>query len=83
MEIKEAKEIITSLANGVDPITGEVFPEGSAYNHPTVIRSLFTILNNVRFPKKEGKKSIEEKQAQNLVEGKPQNAGIAWTEELR
>ena len=83
MEIKEAKEIVISLANGVDPITGEVFPDDSPYSHPTVIRSLFTILNHVRFPKKEGKKSMEEKQAQNLVEGKPKNAGIAWTEELK
>ena len=83
MEIKKAKEIVISLANGIDPITGEVFPDDSPYNHPIVIRSLFTIVNNVRFPKKEGKKSIEEKQAQNLMEGKPKNAGIAWTEELK
>ena len=83
MEIKKAKEIVTSLANGIDPITGEVFPDDSPYNHPTVIRSLFTIVNNVRIPKKEGKKSIEEKQSQNLSEGKPKNAGIVWTEELK
>ncbi len=83
MEIKKAKEIVISLANGIDPITGEVFPDDSPYNHPTVIRSLFTIVSNVRFPKKEGKKSIEEKQSQNLSEGNPKNAGIAWTEELK
>ena len=74
---------MTSLANGIDPITGEVFPDNSPYNHPVVIRLLFTIVNNVRFPKQKGKKSIEEKQAQNEVEGRPKNTGIAWTEELK
>lgn len=83
MEIQKAEEIVTSLANGIDPITSEVFPDDSPYNHPMVIRSLLTIVSNVRFPKKEGKQTIEEKQAQNLADGKPKNAGMIWTEELK
>ncbi len=83
MEVKEAKEILGSLANGIDPITGEVFPENSPYNHPTVIRALFTILGNIRVPQKRTKLSIEQKQKQNLENGKPKNAGIPWTSEMK
>lgn len=83
MEIEEAKAIVSLLANGIDPITGEVFPNDSSYNHPTVIRALFTVLGNVKIPKKQDKQSIEEKQAQNVVSGKPRNAGLPWTEEIK
>ena len=83
MEIEKAKEIVTLLANGTDPTTGEVFADDSPYNHPIIIRALFTILNHVRIPKKQNKLSVEEKQAQNLASGKPRNTGRAWTEELK
>ncbi len=83
MEIEKAKEIVSLLANGIDPITGEVFPDDSSYNHPSVIRALFTVLGSVRIPKKQNKQSIEEKQAQNVASGKPRNAGLPWTEELK
>ena len=83
MEIEKAKEIVRLLANGTDPNTGEVFSEDSPYNHPIVIRALFTVLDHIRIPKKQNKLSIEEKQAQNMASGKPKNAGLAWTEELK
>jgi hypothetical protein len=83
MEIEKAKEIVLSLANGINPITGEVFPDDSIYNDPIIIRSLFTIVSNVRFPKKQGRQTIEEKQANNLADNKPKNAGLSWTEELK
>jgi len=83
MEIEKAKGIALSLANGIDPITGEVFPDDSPYNHPLVIRALFTILGNTGTAVKQKKLSIEEKQAQNLANGKPRNSGLPWTEELR
>ena len=41
MELQTAREIIGTLARGVDPVTGEVMPEESPYNAPTVIRALF------------------------------------------
>ena len=83
MEIEKAKEIVTLLANGTDPISGEAFSDGSPYNHPEVIRALFTVLNHVRVPRKQSRISVEEKQSQNLAAGKPKNAGLAWTEELK
>jgi len=40
--IKETLAIIEALAEGVNPVTGEIFPDQSPYNEPTIIRALFT-----------------------------------------
>ena len=83
MEIDKAKEIVSLLAYGIDPTTGEVLPNDSPYNHPSVIRALFSVLGSVGAPKKQIKQSIEEKQTQNVASGRPKNAGLPWTEELK
>ena len=83
METEQAKEIVTLLANGTDPNTGEVYPTDSPYNDPLVIRALFTLLNNVRIPRKLTKISIEEKRTRNIAAGKPKNAGLPWSNDLR
>ena len=44
MDILRAREIIRSLAEGVDPSTGEILPSESVYNRPDVIRALYTML---------------------------------------
>ena len=43
MDIIRARTIIRSLAEGVDPTTGEVLSEESVFNKPEVIRALYTI----------------------------------------
>jgi len=83
MEIQKAKEIVTLLANGVDPTTGEIFPDDCPYNNPSVIRALFTVLGHLRMPKKQGKKTIEERQSENIANGRPKNTGLPWTDELK
>lgn len=83
MKIEKAKEIVVLLANGTDPTTGEIFTDDSPYNHPVVIRALYTVLNHVKTSKKQNKLSVEEKQAQNLANEKPRNAGLPWSEELK
>ncbi len=83
MDIHKAKEIVELLANGVDPTTGEIFPPESHYNNPEIIRALFTVLSSVRTPARATKKSIEEKQQENIENGKPKNAGLPWTLEQR
>ncbi|WP_181902170.1 hypothetical protein [Thalassotalea euphylliae] len=40
MEHDQIVETLSTLANGVDPATGEVFPQESPYNQPNVIRAL-------------------------------------------
>lgn len=44
MDILKAREIVRTLADGVDPTTGEILPAESVYNSPDVIRALFTLL---------------------------------------
>ena len=82
MELEKAKEIIKVLANGIDPTTGEVLPEVSPYNHPSVIRALFTVLESLKDVKKP-KKTIEQKWEDNINAGRPKNTGFPWTDELK
>ncbi len=44
MKTIDTMHIIQALANGTDPVTGEVFPDASPYNHPKIIRALFQTL---------------------------------------
>lgn len=71
--------IIEALANGIDPITGEVLPDNSPYNQPEVIRSLFQVTKLIPKAKK-SKRTTEQKQQENLEKGLPKNYGLAWLE---
>lgn len=41
MDLAQALVIVRSLANGVDPESGEVFPMESAYQRPQTVRALY------------------------------------------
>ena len=41
MDQAQALAVVRSLANGVDPESGEVFPADSAYQRPLVVRALY------------------------------------------
>ena len=67
MDIQYAKQLLESLADGMDPLTGEVLPQNDICNHPDIIRALHTILRELdreRPPKQ-----------------MPENAGRPWTKE--
>jgi hypothetical protein len=70
METNETIKIIQALANGTDPMTGEVFPDSSPYNHPKIIRALFQTLKALE------KHRGREERERNL----PGNAGKPWDE---
>ncbi|MEJ2448067.1 MAG: hypothetical protein P8Y37_09030 [Anaerolineales bacterium] len=78
MELTEARTIVRTLAQGVDPITGEVFAADSAYNHPRVIRALFTVHDHTQSVR--GKMGADEKRQRNVERGLPRNAGLPWTD---
>lgn len=44
MNKEEAKQILARLAEGVDPISGEILPKQHVCNEPTVIRALYTAI---------------------------------------
>ena len=68
MDIQRAKEVLTILADGIHPITGEILPPEDSCNHPEVIRALYIVLASL----KEGKASCP---------SLPKNAGKPWTKE--
>ena len=82
MELAEAKQIVRLLAEGIDPTTGEVLPKESPYNNPVIIRALFSVIDSLK-EKPKPKKTLEQKQQDNLDSGRPRNAGLPWTDELK
>lgn len=40
MELERARTLLTELADGVDPLTGECLPSDSVCNRPEIIRAL-------------------------------------------
>ena len=46
MDINRAKEIVSALAEGIDPTTGEILPEDSVCNKGEVVRAFYAILNS-------------------------------------
>lgn len=65
MDINRAKEIIKSLAEGIDPTTGEVLASDHVCNQGEVVRALYVALEMM------GKKK----------QNQPENAGKPWTAE--
>lgn len=45
MDINKAKEIISTLAEGIDPTTGEILSEDNVCNKSEIVRAFYTILN--------------------------------------
>ena len=71
MDQTQALAIVRSLANGVDPETGEVFAPESAYQRPQIVRALYQAAAALE--------RIErfERRRQQM----PQKTGEPWTEE--
>lgn len=66
MELAHAIEYLTTLADGIDPATGEVLPEGHICNRGNTVRALYAVLQSA------GKKKERKL---------PANAGQPWTQE--
>ena len=82
MELNKAIETLELLADGIDPLSGEILQREAPYNDPLVIRSLFTVLESIKAIKPR-RKTPEERQQENIKNGRPKNAGLPWTAELR
>ena len=65
MDIARAKKLLSSLADGIDPFTGELLPQSHVCNQPEMIRAFHEVLHVLPSPKK---KSL------------PPNAGKPWTD---
>ncbi len=76
MDIIRAREIVSALAEGVDPLTGEVLPADHVCNQTEVVRALYTVLNRTYgFQRRDqGPKAAPKEDG-----GRPSNAGKPWT----
>ncbi|WP_060289144.1 hypothetical protein [Burkholderia ubonensis] len=68
------QEIIERLANGIDPITGEILSDQGPFNQPEVIRALFAAAQALRAV-------ADASERQPPPNAKPLNAGRAWSPE--
>jgi len=64
MDLARAKELISGLADGVNPLTGELLPDDSVCNQAEIIRALNTVLAAIPVSK---------------AKPLPLNAGKPWT----
>lgn len=71
MDILRATEILKGLADGVDPLTGELLPDQSVCNQAEVVRAFHCILRELEWgqQRRERKKKL------------PENAGKPWKQE--
>lgn len=64
MDLARAKELLSGLADGINPLTGELLPDDSVCNQAEIVRAFNTVLA-----------AIPASKAKSL----PQNAGKPWT----
>jgi hypothetical protein len=71
MDETKALSILSTLANGVNPLTGEAFPSDSPYQAPDIVRALYVATRalNARTGPKPARS------------GMPSNVGKPWTAE--
>lgn len=71
MDSAQALVVVRSLANGIDPDSGDVFPPESAYQRPVVVRALF-----------EAATALERQQRSDRRKADlPRNTGKPWNED--
>lgn len=64
MDIARAKELLSALADGIDPFTGELLPQNHVCNQPEIIRAFHKILHTL---------------SPANTKALPRNAGKPWT----
>ena len=73
MDKQTALHIVQTLAQGIDPHTGVVFPADSAYQHPDTVRALFQAAQALAEPLGTRPRAASP--------DAPANAGKPWTDE--
>ena len=67
MDEAQALSIVSTLANGVNPVTGEIFPPDSPYQTADVVRALFLVT-----------RLLEARTRTRPRSSQPDNAGKPW-----
>ena len=74
MEREQALKILNALANGVHPMTGEIFTSDSPYQHPDTVRALFEALRAMEPARQQAAAGTERKSGE-----MPANTFVRWT----
>ena len=70
MQLDAALPIVRALADGVNPVTGEAYPEGSPYAEPRTLRALYSAVDLM----------AREVERERRRERLPANFGKPWEE---
>lgn len=81
METQKTLAILKTLADGIDPATGEQFSAGSSYQHPDTARALFSAIRMLESPASPAQKSAPAKDAATTARPGQENAGRPWSQE--
>ena len=76
MDDQKAFSIVSALANGVNPVTGEIFPPDSAYQAPDVVRALFIAARALGPAQTNAPAAAPQPRAHT-----PSNVGKPWTDD--
>jgi hypothetical protein len=70
MHLETALPIVKALADGVNPVTGEQYPDGSPYAEPRALRALFSAVDLMQ-------REVEKERRRERL---PANFGKPWSE---
>ena len=70
MQLDAALPIVRALADGVNPVTGEAYPEQSPYAEPRTLRALYSAVDLMQ-------KEVERERRRQLL---PANFGKPWSQ---
>jgi hypothetical protein len=70
MHLESALPIVKALADGINPVTGEQYPEGSPYAEPRAMRALFSAIDLMQ-------REVEKERRRERL---PANFGKPWNE---
>jgi hypothetical protein len=70
MHLESALPIVKALADGINPVTGEQYPEGSPYAEPRAMRALFSAIDLMQ-------REVEKERRRERL---PSNFGKPWNE---
>lgn len=72
MERQAAMHVLRTLAQGIDPHSGESFPADSPYQHPDTVRALYQAVEALAAPAPARRSGTQ---------GIPENAGKPWSDD--
>ncbi len=81
METTKTLAVLKTLADGIDPATGEQFAAGSTYQHPDTVRALFSAIRMLESPAVPAPMPAAARQAGTASTAKsaPENSGRPWS----